>query len=192
MLIPSSAAVPEDHSQPAAASSSLCAAVPSQKVAFHPSLPLTECPKKPSGCSQLSRAPGAAELFLQTLWPPGAQQTDGLWSGLWLSWPHSACHQASHNAPRVQPSIPDGMQRMQITEHAAISPPTSNLQHPLGDKERAPLLLTSHAGSTSTQYEKGGRRARSTGLWQLSNAVPRSDLEAPLSLKEAIIEKVTL
>lgn len=47
MLIPSSAAaVPEDHSQPAAASSSLRAAVPSQKVAFHPSLPLTDCPKK--------------------------------------------------------------------------------------------------------------------------------------------------
>jgi len=46
MLIPSSAAVPEDHSQPAAASSSLRAAVPSQKVAFHPSLPLTDCPKE--------------------------------------------------------------------------------------------------------------------------------------------------
>lgn len=138
MLIPSSAAVPEDHSQPAAVSSSLCTAVPSQKVAFHPSLPLTDCPKKPSGCSQLSQAPGAAELFLQTLWPPGAQQTDGLWIGCG-SHGHTACHQASHDAPRVQPSIPDRMRRMQITEHVAISLPTLNLQHPEGGKVHAPV-----------------------------------------------------
>lgn len=147
--------------------------------------------RKPSGCSQLSQAPGAAQLFPQTLWPPGAQQTDGLWSGR-SSHGHTrpvtkpaSMHRL--NAPRVQPSILGRMQRMQTTEHVAISLPTSNVRHPLGDKVRG-----ADKPRREHEHKKGGRRARSTGLRQLSNAVPRSALEAPLSLKEAIIEKVTL